>query len=199
MAKESTGKKFPLLIYRRWGKMLRLPSLLIVVACGVAWWFAPDIPLLAGRDWVAIVIGLASALIFVYSLTARRMAFVQCRPNYFKIRTPTTTLRISYRRILQARPVLFRSQLSSSDLKRTRRRLLEPFLGRTIVVLELKKFPGSERRLRRSLPWYMFASDVTGFVLVIEDWMALSQQIVSFSDRFTTRHLESERAEKRLW
>lgn len=199
MAKESQGDKFPLLIYRRWGKMLRLPSLLIAVAAGVAWWYAPKIPLLAGHDWVPIVIGVVGVLIFFYSLLARRAAFVQCYPNYFKIRTPFLSVPISYRRILQTRPVEFHSQLSQADVKRTRRRLLEPYLGRTIIVLELKKFPSNERRLRRWLPWYMFASDVTGFVLVVQDWMALSQQINGFSDRWTTRRLEQQRAQRSLW
>ena len=68
MAGKDQGEKFPLLIYRRWARMLCLPSLLIAVASGVAWWFAPDISLLADHDWVPIVIGLVGALIFVYSL-----------------------------------------------------------------------------------------------------------------------------------
>lgn len=187
------GDKFPLLIYRRWAKMLRLPSLLIAVVSGIAWWYAPDIPLLADRDWLAIVIGVVGALIFFYSLLARRAAYVQCLPSYVKIRTPFLSVLISYQRILQTRPVQFNSQLSLSDLNSSQHRLLQPYLGYTTLLLELNKFPIGERRLRTWLPWFMFATQVTGFVLVVEDWMALSRQIGVFSDRWIARRQARQR------
>lgn len=193
MANQTKGDKFPLLVYQRWGKSLRLPSLLIVIASAVAWWFAPDIPQLADRDWVMIVIGVISALIFIYSLLARRAAYVQCLPNYVKIRTPLFAVHVSYRRITQVRPVKFHTELDPADVKRTRLRMLAPFLERTVLLLEMRRFPISERSLRRWLPWYMFANDVTGFVLVVKDWMALSRQITDFSDRWVARRQARER------
>lgn len=194
MAEESRGDKFPLLIYRRWARMLRLPSLLIAVLCGVAWWYAPQIPLLADREWVAIVIGAVGALIFFYSLLARRAAYVQCLPNYVKIRTPFLSVAVSYKRVLQVRPVEFHSQLSVADMNRSQRRLLSPFLGRTVILLELNSFPTGERRLRTWIPWFMFAAEATGFVLVVEDWMGLSRQLGVFSDRWVTRRQERQRS-----
>lgn len=188
------GDKFPLLIYRRWAKMLRLPSLLIAVVSGIAWWYAPDIPLLADRDWLAIVIGVVGALIFFYSLLARRAAYVQCLPSYVKIRTPFLSVHISYQRILQTRPVQFNSQLSLADLNSSQHRLLQPYLGYTTLLLELNKFPIGERRLRTWLPWFMFATQVTGFVLVVEDWMALSRQIGVFADRWIARRQARQRS-----
>jgi hypothetical protein len=187
MAEKTRGDKFPLLIYRRWAKMLRLPSLLIVVASGIAWWFAPEIPLFSQHEWVPVVIAGISALIFCYSLLAHRMAYVQCFPNYIKIRVPFLSIAVSYKRIVQMRPVQFRSQLRVADMKRPRLRMLEPYLGHTAIVLELNDFPLGERQLRLWLPWYVFASDTTGFVLVVNDWMALSRQISSFNDRWITR------------
>ncbi len=188
MAKKPQGEKFPLLIYRRWAKMLRLPSLLIVIASGSAWWFASELPYFAQQAWALIVIGGIGALIFFYSLLAHRMAYVQCLPNYVKIRVPFLSIAISYKRIMQMRPVEFHSQFRVADLKRPKLRLLEPYLGHTAIVLELNGFPVSERQLRLWLPWYMFASNTTGFVLVVNDWMGLSRQISSFNDRWTTRH-----------
>lgn len=193
MADKAKGGRFPLLIYRRWAKMLRLPSLLIAIASGLVWWVAPDHPMLAGRGWAFIVIGGVGALIFFYSLLARQAAYVQCLPNYVKIRTPFLPVAISYRRILQVRPIEFHSQLPLTDMKRTQRRLLYPFLGRTVVLLELQGFPVSERRLRTWLPWFMFATEATGFTLVVEDWMALSQQISVFSDRWIARRQARKR------
>jgi hypothetical protein len=193
MADRARGDRFPLLIYRRWAKMLRLPSLLIAVASGVAWWFAPLSEQLVTYDWAFILTGVIGALIFIYSLLAARAAYVQCLPDYLKIRTPLLSVAISYRRILHARPIEFHSQLPMSKMNRPKRRLLKPFLERTVVLLALSGFPVSEQRLRTWLPWFMFATEVTGFVLVVEDWMALLRQISVFSDRWVARHQERRR------
>ena len=187
MAEQTRGDKFPLLIYRRWAKMLRLPGLLIAVASGAVWWFAPNDPLLAEYDWGFIVIGGVGLLTFLYSLWARQTAYVQCLPDYVKIRTPFFAVAVSYRRILQVRPVEYHTQLALTKMKRTHRRLLEPFLSRTVILLELNQYPTSERRLRTWLPWFMIAGEVIGFVLVIDDWMGLSRQVSAFSDRWIAR------------
>jgi hypothetical protein len=193
MTEKAQGDKFPLLVYRRWSKMLRLPSLLIVIASALAWWFAPNHPWVAHRSWGFFVIACVGAVIFLYSLLARQAAYVQCQPNYVQISTPFLPLAVSYQRIVQIRPVELHSQLSLAKMKSPQRRLLEPFLPRTVLLLEVKRFPMSERRLRAWLPWYMFAKDVTGFVLTVDDWMALSRQISVFSDRSIARRQERER------
>ncbi len=199
MKKKNRGDKFPLIAYQRWGKMLRAPSLLISITCGVAWWYAPTNPELQGRDWTFLVIAIIGALIFSYSLLARRAAIVQCRADHLMIRTPFLPLAISYKRILRVTPVEFHSQLSLPKMSRPRRRLLQPYLGRTTVLLEMRGLPFSKRQLRLWLPWYMFAKQVTGLVLLTDDWMTLSQQITSYSDRWTTARLERQRSKKSLW
>lgn len=190
---DQKGIKFPLLVYRRWARMLRLPGLLIAIASGVVWWFAPNDPLLAEFDWVFIVLGVIGGLTFLYSLWARQKAYVQCLPNYVQVRTPFMSVAISYRRIHQVRPIEFHTQLPVTRLKRTQRRLLKPFLNHTVILMELTGFPVSERRLRIWLPWFMFASEVTGLVFVVDDWMALSRQISTFSDRWVARRQARQR------
>jgi len=193
MAKAHKGDKFPLLIYRRWAKMLRLPGLLIAIASGVTWWFSPQHPLLEEYAWVFIIIGVVGALVFLYSILAHRAAYIQCFPNYIRVRTPFSSFAISYGRVLQVRPIEFYTQLPIGKMKRTQTRLLEPYLGHTAILLELNGFPTSERRLRTWLPWFMFASDVTGFLLVVQDWMALSRQISVFSDAWVARRQARQR------
>jgi len=193
MAESSQGKKFPLLIYRRWAKMLRAPSLLVVVASVAAWRYAPQNELVEGTEGLFLVIATVMGVVFVYSLLAGRSSYVQCLPDYVRICTPFLSVAIAYPRILQVRPITFRSQLDLSKMKSPRRRMVQPFLGYTALLLDLRGFPVSERRLRTWLPWFMFATEVTGLVLVVEDWMALSQQITSFSDRALTRRQAHQR------
>jgi hypothetical protein len=196
VAKEKKGTKFPLLIYRRWAKMLRLPSLLISVVSAVGWYFAPEDTqsLLAGKAWLLLGFSGVGALIFLYSLRAHHAAYVQCFPAYIKIQTPLFAVAVSYKRIRQVRPVEYHAELPLSNMKQSRRRLIEPFLGRTVVLLDLAKFPMTERKLRLWLPWYMFAQKATGFLLVVEDWMALSRQIGVFTDRWVARRQSRHRS-----
>jgi hypothetical protein len=192
MAKQEKGDTFPLLIYRRWAKMLRWPSLLIIIVSGIALWFDLDYPLIGGRTWLFYVMAGVGVLIFLYSIHTHRASYVQCHPNFVKIGTPFLSVAVSYKRILQVRPVEFYTQLPKR-MRQPQMRLLEPYLGRTVILLELNAFPAGERRLRRWLPWFMFARDVTGFVLVVEDWMGLSRQIGVFSDRWVARRPTRQR------
>ncbi len=187
MAKKNKGDKFPLLIYRRWAKTLRWPSFFIFLISGAALWFDLESSVISDRVWLFYVMAGIGLLIFAYSVYAQRASYVQCFPNYIRIRTPFLPVAVSYKRVLQVRPVDFHTQLPAK-LRSPQMRLLEPYLGRTVILLELTAFPVKETRLRRWLPWYMFARDVTGFVLVVEDWMALSRQIGGFSDRWIVRH-----------
>jgi hypothetical protein len=187
MAKKTKGDKFPLLVYRRWARMLRWSSFFIFLISAAALWFDLDASLISGRVWLFYIAAGVGLLIFVYSVYAYRASYVQCFTNYVRIRTPFLAVAVSYKRVLQVRPVDFHTQLPAK-LRSPQMRLLEPYLGRTVILLELSAFPVKESRLRRWLPWYMFARDVTGFVLVVEDWMALSRQIGGFSDRWIARH-----------
>lgn len=185
--KQTRGDRFPLLVYQRWGKMLRTPSLLIAIASFVTWWFIPPDEGLDGVAWALLAIGAIGLIIFFYALLARRAAYVQCTSQYLKIRTPLMPVAISYARILQVRPNDFNQQFSRGDLKSSQRRLVEPFFGKTVLVMELKAFPMKERSLRLWLNRFMFATNVTGFVLLVEDWMALSRQISMHLDQWVAR------------
>ncbi len=189
MAKKTKAKgdRFPLLIYRRWGKMLRTPSLLIAIVSFVVWWFIPPDEGLDGIAWVLLATGTVGLLIFFYALLARRAAYVQCTPKYLKIRTPLMPIAVSYARILQARPNEFHQQFAVDELSRSQRRLVAPFTGQTVLVVELNAFPMKERTLRLWLNRFMFATNVTGFVLLVEDWMTLSRQIGIYLDRWVAR------------
>ena len=77
------------------------------------------------------------------------------------------------------------------------RNFLEPFYGKTVLVVELKGFPLSPGLLKLFLPDSMFARTTTGLVLMVPDWMQLSTDIDTF--RGTWLQKESvARLERRL-
>lgn len=182
----SPGKRHPLLLNARLFAMLRPPAFFIALLCGVLWWFAASIPLLSSEPAqvaLLVIIGLCG-LLFLYTLIGPALAYVQCFPTYLLISTPLFRLAISYSRIRTVRPV----QFTPRDLRWSQRRFLEPFLGMTVVSVDLKSYPIKEKWLRLWLNPYMFASDVTGLLFHTKDWMAISRDIDVHRAEWKTRN-----------
>jgi hypothetical protein len=186
MMKKKRERRFPLLIYQRWSNMLYLPSLLIVILSGISWWIARQSQVYRGQAWALLVIGIIGLAIFVYARLIRYTAYVQCTPNFIKIRTPLAPVVVSYARLLQVHPHEFHEQLASQRLNRSQRRLLEPFLRNTALVLDLKEYPLQKKTLRLWLNDFMFVANAKGLVLLVEDWQALSDQISARFERWLT-------------
>jgi hypothetical protein len=175
------GKCFRLLIYERMWQRWAWPCILTVPASVALWWFAPLIPTIhAPLHILALVPALVSLVILVYAYLARRLACVQCRPNHLHIQTPLYPLVVSYSRIKGVRPNTFHQVFSPSEEKAARQRWLRPYWGKTALVVELSKYPFSKTWLRLWFSPYLLAPDVTGFVFLVEDWMALSRQLGEF-------------------
>jgi hypothetical protein len=175
------GSRFRLSIYERMWQRWAWPCILTVPASVSLWWFAPRISIIyAPLRILALVPAFVSLIILVYAYLARRLAWVQCRPNHLRIQTPFYPLVVSYGRIKGVRPNTFRQVFSPSGEKTARQRWLRPYWGRTALVVELSKYPFSKTWLRLWFSPYLLAPDVTGFVFLVEDWMALSRQLDQF-------------------
>jgi hypothetical protein len=175
------GNRFRLSIYERMWQRWAWPCILTVPASVSLWWFAPRISIIyAPFRILALVPALVSLIILVYAYLARRLAWVQCRPNHLRIQTPFYPLVVSYGRIKGVRPNTFRQVFSPSGEKAARQRWLRPYWGRTALVVELSKYPFSKTWLRLWFSPYLLAPDVTGFVFLVEDWMTLSRQLDQF-------------------
>ena len=175
------GNRFRLSIYERMWQRWAWPCILTVPASVSLWWFAPRISIIyAPFRILALVPAFVSLIILVYAYLARRLAWVQCRPNHLRIQTPFYPLVVSYGRIKGVRPNTFRQVFSPSGEKPARQRWLRPYWGRTALVVELSKYPFSKTWLRLWFSPYLLAPDVTGFVFLVEDWMTLSRQLDQF-------------------
>jgi hypothetical protein len=177
---KGTGDRFPLLLYRRavtrqrWTALFLAVLLLIlwfVVSRGLVDWPRPpaDAFLLAG--------GIVSAAYGLFTLIAPIFAYAQARQDHLRIQTPIYRLKVSYRRIQATRPVDLVRAFPPSSLKSSDRTLLAPFFGRTAVGIDLTELPLPRGLLGLFLHRLFFAPDQTGLLLVVEDWMAFSQQL----------------------
>jgi len=192
------GGRFRLLIYERMWQCWAWTCILIVLAAVILWLFAPRISIIyTPLRALALIPALVSLVILAYAYVARRLAWVQCRPNHLRIQTPFYPLVVSYSRIKGVRPKTFAQVFDPAGERAARRRWLRPYWGRTVLVVELSGYPFSKMWLRLWFSPYLLAPDVAGFVFLVEDWMALSRQLDEFRVAWTMRRTEQRRAQSK--
>lgn len=176
------GKRHPLLMYQRLMDRLWQPTLalgLLLAAIFALAWFTPISILQPGNElW--LLIGAAGCLAFsLFAFLARRVAYLQPRRDHLRLVTPFLRLSISYRRIRSVRSADFNQLFPPGKSSWAQRSYLEPFYGRTVIVLELSSYPLPPALLRFFLAPQMFSKQSTGLVLVVPDWMAFSTELDS--------------------
>ncbi|MCJ7567609.1 MAG: hypothetical protein MUO58_08720 [Anaerolineales bacterium] len=191
MSKQPRSECYHLLLYqeivgRHARKALLLACLFlglwILVDRGYAYWLGRST-----QRWL-----FAGGLIaFVYWLFARfgpGLAYAQAHHDHLRIQTPIFRLNISYRRIINTRPVVFDKLFPPESMPRRDRHPIKPFLGATALAIDLRGWPLPTWLLRLFLSRYMLANDQIGFVLLIEDWMRLSTQLTSLLGNWRASH-----------
>jgi len=181
-------------MWQRWA----WPCILIVLASCVLWWFAPRISIIY-RPWnsLTLIPALVSLILLAYTYLARRLSWVQCRANHLRIQTPFYPLAISYSRVKGARPNPFHKVFDPREEKQARLRWLRPYWGKTVIVVELSKYPMGRAWLRLWFSPYLLVPDAPGFVFLVEDWMSLSRQVDDFRIDWEARRAARRQASKR--
>jgi hypothetical protein len=183
MQTKKSGSRHALLFYRRtmgrmFGATLALGTLLVLAA-----WLALLEPVMIlgipSNVWL-FAIGVFSLAISLFALVARSMAYVQPCDSYLKVVTPFLRLKVSYRRIVSARPSQVQQIFPPNKANWAQRSFLEPFYAKTAIVIDLKGFPNDPRLLRLFLPPQMFSPRSTGLVLLVPDWIKLNTELDSF-------------------
>jgi hypothetical protein len=166
--------RFPLLVHRRLFRMWFWPSMLLLVAAVLLLVFDPL--LLGTWRWALLPLTLVSGLLTVYAVMARA-AYVQAHPKALRLRTPLLPLVISYGRLNTVRTTPFKAQYPPERLSWSQRQLAEKLYGRTCLMVELTGYPISRRLLSLILGRFLLPIDSTGLVLLVEDWLQLSNEI----------------------
>jgi len=180
MTRLTAGDRFPLLLYHFAVSRYRRPALLLALLL-LGLWYPVSLDLLAWpkppSDAWLLAGGLVSAAFWLFAIIGPRLAYAQPREDHLRLQTPIYRLKISYRRILNTRAVELAKLLPPSSLSRGKRRLLAPFYGRTAVGVDLDGYPLHPLLMRFFLHSLFFAPDRTGLVLIVADWMGLSNQL----------------------
>jgi hypothetical protein len=177
------GGRHPLLFYRRtmdriWKATLALGSLLIAVSA-LSLVEPTQLLGMSSDAWLFVAAAVALAL-SIFAFFARFVAYVQAQPDSLKIVTPFLRFHISYQRMRSVRPTLTQQVFPPEKSSWSQRSFLEPFYGKTVLVVDLKSFPIRPGLLKLFLPDSMFARATTGLVLMVPDWMQLSTDIDTF-------------------
>jgi hypothetical protein len=180
MSDQQIGDRFRLLLYERMIIRYRQPALTLTLLFWVLWYLVrknilewpppPTAPwLMAG--------GLVTLIFWLFTLIAPRMAYAQPFQDHLRLQTPIYRLKISYRRIHNTRPIDFGRTFPPSTVRRSDRWLLKPFFGATALGVDVTDWPLSPGVLKLFFNRYFLAPDQPSFVILVRDWMGLSNQL----------------------
>lgn len=181
MKRSRSGKRYPLLMYRRtldrfWPSLFLSGAILLVAGLYVR--FAPT-PLEQDQAAWLLISGALLVILSFFFILLRYAAYVQAHSDHLRFVTPFLQMRISYRRIRSAHPAEITALFPPQRIAGSLRAFLEPFYGRTAVVLELNGYPMPKPILRLFLSRAMFHPQTEGFVLLVPDWIAFSSELDS--------------------
>lgn len=180
MKSQRTSRRYPLLFYRRTVDRLCRSTLVLSLVLLLVW----ALPLLRethfmgiSSDTVIFVAALVALAVTIFAFVARYLAYVQAHKDYLRIATPFLRLKVSYRRMRSLHPVLTQQLFPVNEGRWSRRKFMEPFYGKTALVLDLYGYPINPALLRLFFPEQMFSPRSTGFVLLVPDWMDFSTEL----------------------
>ncbi len=185
MAEPRAGDRFRLLLYERALARYRRPTFFLAIL-QLGLWLPVDIGMVAwppppAAGWL-LAGGAVSLLAWLFVWLAPRLAYVQAHRDHLRLQTPIYRLKISYRRIHNTRPVDVVKMFPPREQQRSRLQLLQPFYGGTALGVDLRGYPVSPGVLRAFFGSFILARDQPGLVLIVPDWMKLSQQLSTRMD-----------------
>lgn len=191
------GTRHALLFYRR--TMERVASLAfflaLVLLAFIVWSeLQPPGPLgQAGALWLTAGC-LVSTAIALFAFLSRWMAYTQAHQDYLRIVTPFLKLKVAYRRIRRIHPSLLQQIFPKETAGWAGANFLEPFYGKTVIVVEVNNYPVNPKLLRLFFSRYLFSPMAPGFVLLVPDWMKFSTEI----DTLHGNWLQSQKMKQRI-
>ena len=184
MAKRrDAGKKFRIIFVTHSLTRVFRNLLFVTAIVLLLWWVAPYTPgfFRPPNDiyflWVAILF----MILMVFALFFRNGSFVQARKKFLLIKAPLMRLRIPYDLVEYSRMVVFKDLCDKKKMTWSQRRFLTPYLPRTVVRINLNKYPISPVLIHIFMPGYLILPQDKGkgFVIYTKKYLELSTEIDS--------------------
>lgn len=181
--KKDVGKKFRILfVTHSLTRIFRNLLFITVITLGI-WWAAPYTPgfFRPPNDVYLLWAAVLFMLLMILALFFRNYSIIQARPGFILIRVPFFRLRIPYDQVENVRMVLFKDLYDKKTMTWSQRRFLSHYLPRTVVRINLSKFPMSRLLLSIFMPGYLLLPPAkgTGFVIYTKRYLELSTEIDS--------------------
>ena len=184
MAKrKDDGKKYRILFVRHSLTRVFRNLLFVTILILILWWVAPYTPgfFRPPNDiyylWAAILF----MILMVFALFFRNGSFVQARKKHLVIKAPLIRLRVPYDLVENIRMVVLKDLYDKKTMTWSQRRFLSPYLPRTMVRINLNKYPISPVLIHIFMPGYMILPQDKGkgFVIYTKQYLELSTEIDS--------------------
>ncbi|MCC7207143.1 MAG: hypothetical protein IT323_07555 [Anaerolineae bacterium] len=187
----TTGKRYPLLVYRQAARRYRPVGVLLFVVGLLA-----QLPLFIGElrpqnmfitYQQLSLLGLgaigAGVLLWLAAQYEIRRAFVQCQPDYLLISTASGRVAVAYARFNTLKPVKVSGLYKKEDLKGRDRNILKPLLKETALEALVTDYPLPEKEMRRRLSRYVFSPRDQGFLFIVKKSSDLNMELTAFISR----------------
>lgn len=181
--KKDVGKKFNILfVTHSLTRIFRNLLFITVITLGI-WWAAPYTPgfFRPPNDIYLLYAVFLFMGLMIMTLFFRHYSIIHARPKFILIRVPFFRLRIPYELVENVRMVLFKDLYDKKTMTWSQRRFLSHYLPRTVVRINLSKYPMSRFLLNIFLPGYLLLppGKGTGFVIYTKQYLELSTEIDS--------------------
>lgn len=181
--------RHPLLVYYNLGRRYRPPGVLLFLMG--PFFFLPHFIReldkgIIDSDALAVIGGvvmLAGLGFWLFSMLAKRRAYVLCRSDVLEIRTPFYRTFVSYVRINQVLSVQVSQLFPRESLKGMGKPLMIPLLGMTAVEMYVTSWPKPKKRLKRYLSKYLFSPRAEAWIFIVPNYSVLIRQIESAQQR----------------
>ena len=181
--KRDTGTKFRIIFVKHSLTRVFRNLLFATVIILLSWWIAPYTPgfFRPPNDIYLVWLVILFLVGMVLALFYRNRGFAQAKPQYLLINVPLFRIRVPYDLIENVRMVMLKDVYEKKKMNWAQRRFLTHYFPKTVVTVNVTKFPMGEGLLRFFLPSYMLIprGKGKGFVIYTKDYLAFSTEVDS--------------------
>jgi len=173
------GRRYPLVVYthminRWWPAIFTLGLALLALSWAIRSWGFED------WRWLTFTsIGGLNIFLGILLLLTRKSAYVQPFSDHLKLATPFLRLNISYKRFRRASSANMGVLFPPQSVSNWRAEIIQPLAKMTALVIELNGYPMPQSTLRLFLSPLFFKDKSPHFVILVNDWMKLSNELES--------------------